>query len=53
VEENSLLEVNCSDFCVAHPRPDFVGDIYYPSNDEYCDDDGDLCDWAKLILAGI
>lgn len=46
VEENSLLEVDCSDLCVAHLRPDFVDDIYFPSSeDEYYDDVDDLCDW--------
>jgi hypothetical protein len=46
VEENSLLELDCSDFCVAHLRPDFVDDIYFPSSeDEYFDDHDELCDW--------
>ena len=51
MEENSLLEVDCSDLCVAHLRPDFVDDIYFPSSeDEYFDDHDDLCDWGNHIL---
>jgi len=51
VEENSLLEVDWSDFCVAHLRPDFVDDIYFPSSeDEYYDDHDELCDWGNHIL---
>ena len=51
VEENSLLELDCSDFCVAHLRPDFVDDIYFPSSeDEYFDDHDELCDWGNHIL---
>jgi hypothetical protein len=51
VEENALLEVDFSDLCVAHLRPDFVDDIYFPSSeDEYYDDHDDLCDWGNHII---
>jgi hypothetical protein len=51
VEKNSLLEVDCSDFCIAHLRPDFVDDIYFPSSeDEYYDGGDDLWDWGNHIL---
>jgi hypothetical protein len=50
VEEN-LLEVDWSDLCVAHLRPDFVDDIYFPSSeDEFYDDHDDLCDWGNHII---
>ena len=50
-EEHPLLEVDCTDLCVAHLRPDFVDDIYFPtSEDEYFDDHDDLCDWGNHIL---
>jgi hypothetical protein len=50
-EEHPLLEVDCTDLCVAHLRPDFVDDIYFPSSeDEYFDDHDDLCDWGNHIL---
>ncbi|XP_069694914.1 F-box/LRR-repeat protein 2-like [Periplaneta americana] len=48
LEENSLLEVDSSDLCVAHLRPDFVDDIYFPSSENEEDYDyymDDMCEW--------
>jgi hypothetical protein len=48
MEKNSLLEVDPSDLCVAHLRPDFVDDIYFSSseNEDY-DYVNDVCDWGN------
>jgi hypothetical protein len=53
-EKNPLLEVDSSDLCVAHLRPDFVDDIYFPSSDnedyDYADD---MYDWGNYIFGYI
>jgi hypothetical protein len=56
VDENSLLEVDCSDLCVTNVRPGFIDEFYssedefYSSEDEYADDVDCLCDWGTELL---
>ncbi|PNF21850.1 hypothetical protein B7P43_G05970 [Cryptotermes secundus] len=39
-EKNPILEVDSSNLCVSHLRPDFVDDIYFLSSEDDGDDDG-------------
>jgi hypothetical protein len=57
LEKNPLLQVDFSDLCVAHLRPDFVDDIYFPSSEDDDDDDDyyvdDMRGWGNNVLGYI